>query len=344
MRKTILAAALLLYPLSNFFAPKAYAQMQEDPYGTHSGIGVAVQLQNNKFYVLSIDPGSPAFRAGILIGDIISAVNGKATGGMTLAQLTQAVLGPKGAHVQIGVTRQGQPNLLVFDLIRNQVPNSDAGQKPPGAPAAQASDNPADSHDPGVYMMVAAQDGKEKMAPIQQVDPGRVNAGIGSVLGMAFSYGIHKARLTTDIPGPHAPVRTQEKAPVFYMYFPSMDYLQSHGIVTLSPATVFGTAQTVVVPPSILTSPTQFSLILLEEKKDHRETTVGEVGMASSSAGSDEKRAFLFNAERIRSGIYKVAPTQDLKPGEYAFISATRGAGTATGTTVVIYDFGVDAR
>jgi hypothetical protein len=58
--------------------------------------------------------------------------------------------------------------------------------------------------------------------------------------------------------------------------------------------------------------------------------------------GADEKREIMFSSERIRSGMYKVTPKQDLKSGEYAFIMATRGAGSATGTTVVIYDFGVD--
>ncbi len=194
------------------------------------------------------------------------------------------------------------------------------------APAAAISDpnDPMAEHDVGVYLMTTTQDGKQRMIFIERA--GEASEKTSNMMGAAFSYGIAKVKIKAEIPGPHSAVRTTEIRPVFYMYFPSISNLGGFG----------GTR--------MITSPMQFSLLSLEEKKDHRETTVGEVGMASSSAGSDEKRAFLFNAERIRSGIYKVAPTQDLKPGEYAFISATRGAGTATGTTVVIYDFGVDAR
>jgi hypothetical protein len=362
MRKTILAVALLLTSLSNFDAPNAYAEMQEHTDGHYVGIGAAVLQQNNKFCVIAIAPGSPATHAGILTGDIISTVDGKSTSVMSLAELTKAVIGPKGTHVQIGVTREGQPNLLVFDVVRDevQVPNSDVGQIPPGVTAAQASDNPADPHDPGVYIMVSAQDGKERMTSIQQVDPGSANLGIGSVLGMAFTYGISKAKFTTDIPGAHAAVRTQEKSPVFYMYFPSDDYLKSHGFVTASPATVFGTDRPPVIPPDIIRSPTQFSLLLLEEKKDHRETTVGQLGMFSGVKDTiDNKKAIKFNAEMIRPNVYKVTPETNLKPGEYAFVAAS-GSNTVVSNaqisqndsdynnievgSIAVYDFGVDAR
>jgi hypothetical protein len=66
------------------------------------------------------------------------------------------------------------------------------------------------------------------------------------------------------------------------------------------------------------------------------------MGFASQNVGADEKKQFLFSSERIQSGMYKVTPKEDLNPGEYAFIMATAGAGRATGSTVVIYDFGVD--
>jgi len=137
------------------------------------------------------------------------------------------------------------------------------------------------------------------------------------------------------------------------MYFPSMDYLQSHGIVTLSPATVFGTAQTVVVPPSILTSPTQFSLILLEEKKDHRETTVGKLGAWTGEKDAiDSKKAIKFSAEMIRPNVYRVTPETSLKSGEYAFVAAS-GSSTAVSNVqvndndlevggIAVFDFGVD--
>src|ERR1017187_2658280 len=91
-----------------------------------------------------------------------------------------------------------------------------------------------------------------------------------------------------------------------------------------------------------ITSPSQFSLLSLEEKKDHRETAIAKVGFASVSMGNDEKRTFLFKSERLRPYVYKLTPAHELKAGEYAFIASTRMSGTAQGATVVIYDFGVD--
>ncbi len=179
-------------------------------------------------------------------------------------------------------------------------------------------------HDIGVYLLTTGHDGKPKMIFIDRA--GEAGVKTANLAGAAFSYGIAKAKLKAEIPGPHASTRATESRPVFYMYFPEMSSLGSFG----------GT--------DMISSPNQFTLMRLEEKKERRETQIGKVGLYSQQVGADEKREFLFNSVRIKSGMYRVTPGEDLRPGEYAFIMATQGAGKATGTTVVIYDFGVDLR
>ena len=179
-------------------------------------------------------------------------------------------------------------------------------------------------HDVGVYLMTTAPDGKRKMVFVSQA--GEQSTKTSSLMAAAFSFGAKKAKVKAELPGPRAATRTTDARPVFYMYFPPVSSLGGYG----------GT--------DLITSPNQFSLLSLEIKNDHRETVFAKVGLGSATVGSDEKKVALFTSDRIRSGMYKVTPAQDLRPGEYAFISATRGAGSATGTTVVIYDFGVDGR
>jgi hypothetical protein len=94
----------------------------------------------------------------------------------------------------------------------------------------------------------------------------------------------------------------------------------------------------------VITSPAQFSLLSMEEKKDHRETAIAKMGFASASAGTDDKRTKLFAVDRIRNGVYKLTPNVDLAAGEYAFIASTGMGGPATNHTVVIYDFGIDSK
>ncbi len=186
-------------------------------------------------------------------------------------------------------------------------------------PAAPDPDDPASPHDPGVYLMIQTGNGKGKMVLIERAGSGREKT--ANVWGSAFTYGIAKAKMKAEIPGPRAIVRTDEKTPTFYMYFP--------------PTGNLGAADTIG-------SPTQFSLLSLEDKKDHRETTVAKVGLGSASMGNDEKRTIKFHAEKIRPYTYKVAPEISLKAGEYAFIASTGSAGAASAGGVVVFDFGID--
>ncbi|MGA2276965.1 MAG: hypothetical protein ABSG00_05115 [Terracidiphilus sp.] len=192
------------------------------------------------------------------------------------------------------------------------------------APAQAASDpdDPASPHDPGVYMLAAGPDGKMKMLFIDRAGAGREKT--ANVMGAAFSYGIAKAKIKAEIPGAHAPIRTKEARPIFYMFFPSSSVLGGFG------------------GNDVITSPSQFSLLSVEEKKDHRETAVAKMGFGSASAGTDDKRMVLFTTDRIRNGVYKITPNADLVSGEYAFIASSGMGGPATTHTVVIYDFGID--
>ncbi len=112
-----------LDPHSNFYDPKAYAKMREDQRGHYYGVGMVIQQQNNKTYVITPYEGTPSFRAGIRPGDIISAVDGKTTDGMTSDLVAKALKGPKGTHVQVTMVREGQAKPLSFDLIRDEIPH-----------------------------------------------------------------------------------------------------------------------------------------------------------------------------------------------------------------------------
>ena len=112
-----------LDPHSNFYDPKAYAKMREDQRGHYYGVGMVIQQQENKVYVITPYEGTPSFRAGIHPGDVITAVDGKAAAGWTSDQVAKALKGPKGTHVQVTTERVGQAKPLVFDLVRDEIPH-----------------------------------------------------------------------------------------------------------------------------------------------------------------------------------------------------------------------------
>jgi hypothetical protein len=309
--------------------------------------------------VAEVDPNSPASRGGLRVGDVISQIDGEKLLNATALKAAVGKIAP-GTAIALGIFRDGNPATL--NLTVGQFPGAAAGPAaaamfPTALPAsaAQISDDPAAPHDPGVYMLATGQDGKEKMVLINEIDPAQANIGVGSVLGMAFSYGIAKSNITAEVPGPRATVRTQVKDPVFYMYFPSPDYLNSHGIVQFgATSAIFGAPNAVTVAPAkTVGSPAQFSLLPLEDKKKYRELTIGKLSVFKGEKDDfDNGKAIKFKTETISPYVYKLTPEADLKPGEYAFVAATgeaiydpsaqvNGNDLAAGG-IAIFDFGID--
>src|SRR5271154_5922350 len=59
----------VLDPHSNFYDPKAFAQMREDQHGKYYGVGMSIQPQPDKagvFHIVVLAPfeGTPAYKAG----------------------------------------------------------------------------------------------------------------------------------------------------------------------------------------------------------------------------------------------------------------------------------------
>lgn len=118
-----------LDPHSNFYDPKAFAQMREDQHGKYYGVGMSIQPQPDptaknglKIVVLAPFEGTPSYKAGIRPGDVIIDVDGKSTDGMDSAAVASVLKGPKGTHVSVTMSREGSPKPLVFDLIRDEIP------------------------------------------------------------------------------------------------------------------------------------------------------------------------------------------------------------------------------
>ena len=114
----------VLDPHSNFFDTKTYSSFHEEEQGKYQGVGMVISPRNDKIIVVAPFSGSPAYRAGIRPGDVILAVNGKATNNMDSSQVSELLRGPKGTQVIITVARESSEHTIEFRVIRDEIPRN----------------------------------------------------------------------------------------------------------------------------------------------------------------------------------------------------------------------------
>ena len=112
----------VLDPHSSFFDEKTFARMKEEQKGSFYGIGVGIRSIDGILTVISPVPGTPAARAGIRAGDIISEINGEPTENKPIEELMKKLRGPKGTRVTITIVREGYSEPFQVTLVRDEIP------------------------------------------------------------------------------------------------------------------------------------------------------------------------------------------------------------------------------
>jgi hypothetical protein len=79
------------------------------------------------------------------------------------------------------------------------------------------------------------------------------------------------------------------------------------------------------------------------EKNGRREARVGSLNIAGAKTGVMDHDRIAFDYEMVREGVYRVTPKERLQAGQYGFIYALSGGGTAGAMTARIFDFAIPA-
>jgi carboxyl-terminal processing protease len=115
-----------LDPHSNFLDPKQFREMREEQRGSFSGLGIVISLRGEESLLTVISPieGTPAHRAGLRAGDVISMIDGEETAGMAIDEALVKLRGRKGTSVNLVIVREGVEEPMPFTLVRDDIPTA----------------------------------------------------------------------------------------------------------------------------------------------------------------------------------------------------------------------------
>ena len=112
-------------PYTVFFPPTEAKAFSDTISGSFAGVGMEIDVKNGVLTVVAPLKGTPAEAAGIKTGDVIIAIDGATTEGMSTDSAVQKIRGPKGTPVTFTIVRDKKP--LEIKVVRDtiQVPETD---------------------------------------------------------------------------------------------------------------------------------------------------------------------------------------------------------------------------
>ncbi len=108
-------------PYTAYMDPETYRLSLSSMEGKFDGIGATVSGENKTAKVVSVYPDSPAEKAGVKAGDIILAVDGRSTEGMSLTEVIVRIRGPRGSSVKLTIQREGEATPVEITIIRAEI-------------------------------------------------------------------------------------------------------------------------------------------------------------------------------------------------------------------------------
>jgi carboxyl-terminal processing protease len=107
-----------LDPHSNYMDANSFRDMQAETSGQFGGLGMEVTMKDGLVKVVSLIDGTPAAKADIRAGDVISKVDGRSIAGLGLQDVVSRLRGAVGSSVTVEVTRQNETQPLDKTLTR----------------------------------------------------------------------------------------------------------------------------------------------------------------------------------------------------------------------------------
>ena len=112
-----------LDPYSHFMTKEEAKIFQRQSKSRYGGLGVEVAFQKQKIVVTSVFANSPAFKAGLRVGDILTHVGGQSLEKLSFDTSVQKIRGEIGEKISLQVLRKGQKKNFSLVFKRIHIPS-----------------------------------------------------------------------------------------------------------------------------------------------------------------------------------------------------------------------------
>ena len=110
-----------LDPHSSYLDPKNFRDMQIQTRGEFGGLGIEVTMEDGLIKVVAPIDDTPAAKAGIRAGDVITHLDDEAVQGLTLNQAVEKMRGAPNTKITLKVMRKGVDKPLDIAIVRDVI-------------------------------------------------------------------------------------------------------------------------------------------------------------------------------------------------------------------------------
>src|SRR5262250_20093 len=110
-----------LDPHSSYMDSKSFKDMQIQTRGEFGGLGIEVTMEDGFVKVVAPIDDTPAAKAGIRAGDIITHLDDEAVQGLTLNQAVEKMRGQVNTKIRLKTVRKGQDKPFDVSIVRDVI-------------------------------------------------------------------------------------------------------------------------------------------------------------------------------------------------------------------------------
>ena len=110
-----------LDPHSQYFDKKTFKEFREGTTGKFVGVGIEIGMEDGLVKVVSPIEGSPAFRAGLKSGDLITKIDDTVVKGLSMDQAVKRMRGEPNTKVVLTVFRRAESRTFPVTIVREEI-------------------------------------------------------------------------------------------------------------------------------------------------------------------------------------------------------------------------------